>query len=48
VLDDQEDYYANATSTWLTEDERVDAQDQEEERRKNMHDRKKQTLSLAI
>mmetsp|Transcript_1136 Transcript_1136/g.1847 ORF Transcript_1136/g.1847 Transcript_1136/m.1847 type:complete len:315 (-) Transcript_1136:50-994(-) len=46
VLDDQEDYYANTTSNWLTEDEKLDAKDQEEVRRKDMHERKRQTLSL--
>ena len=48
VLDDQEDYYANTTSTWLTEDEKQTAQENEGNREKDLHQRKKQTLNLQF
>jgi uncharacterized Zn finger protein (UPF0148 family) len=48
VLDDQADYYSNQTSSWLTEDEQIDAENQDAEERSNLHQRKKQTLNIAF
>lgn len=48
VLDDQADYYSNQTSSWLTDDEQVDAEFQDAEERSNLHERKKQTLNIAF
>jgi Putative zinc finger motif, C2HC5-type len=48
VLDDQADYYSNQTSSWLTEDEQVDAEILDAEERSNLHQRKKQTMNIAF
>ena len=48
VYDDQADYFSNTTSTWLDERERNDAEEKDEARRKDIHERKKQTLTLDL
>lgn len=48
VLDDQEDYFNNQTSTWLTEDERTEAGEKEAQRNHDMHSRQKQKLNLQF
>ena len=48
VLDDQADYYSNQNSTWLTEDEQVNAELQDGDQRRNLHQRKKQVLNIAF
>jgi hypothetical protein len=49
VVDDQEDYYANSTSTWLTEEERHNAQDMAEDRQQELNQSgKKQVLNLQF
>ena len=46
VYDDQADYFSNTTSVWLDENERNDAEEKDSARQKDIHERKKQTLSL--
>ena len=48
VYDDQADYFSNTTSTWLDERERNDAEEKDEARRKDIHERKKHTLTLDL
>jgi hypothetical protein len=48
VVDDQADYYSNATSVWLTENERNEAAAQEKQRQEDIHLRKKMQLNLAL
>ena len=48
ILDDQEDFYANSTSTWLTEEEKHEAQGKVEDRQNELNHRKKQTMSLQF
>ena len=48
ILDDQEDFYANSTSTWLTEEEKQEAQGKVEDRQNELNHRKKQTMSLQF
>lgn len=48
ILDDQEDFYANSTSTWLTEEEKHEAQGKVEDRQNELNHRKKQTMSLEF
>lgn len=48
VLDDQVDYYRNSTSTWLNEEEQAQAEEMEEQRRKDMHERKKPVLNIQF
>jgi Putative zinc finger motif, C2HC5-type len=48
VIDDQADYYSNATSVWLTENERNEAAAQEKQRQEDIHLRKKMQLNLAL
>ena len=40
VYDSQADYYSNSRSNWLSENEQLDANRKEEERRKGVHSRK--------
>ena len=40
VYDSQADYYSNSRSNWLSENEQLDAERKEEERRKEVHSRK--------
>lgn len=44
VYDDEKDYYSNKTSMWLTKEERLDSEQREELRRKELHERKKALL----
>ena len=44
VYDDEKDYYSNKTSMWLTKEERLDSEQREELRRKELHQRKKALL----
>ena len=46
ILDDQADYYSNSKSQWLEENERADAEEKDDDRRKELHERKNQTLKL--
>ena len=46
VYDDQADYFSNTTSVWLDENERNDAEERDSARQKDIHERKKQTLTL--
>lgn len=48
VYDDQADYFANSTSTWLTQDERGDAEEEDRIKRKALHERKKPVLALSF
>jgi len=48
IYDDQADYFSNKTSGWLTENEQNDAAEQDEAKRKEMHERKKQTLNITF
>ena len=48
MYDDQADYFSNTTSTWLDERERNDAEEKDEARRKDIHERKKHTLTLDL
>lgn len=48
VLDDQADYYNNQNSNWLSEEEQVNAELQDDEQRSNLHQRKKQVLNIAF
>ena len=49
VVDDQEDYYANTTSTWLTEEEKHDAIDKVDDRQQKLNPSgKKQVLNLQF
>lgn len=49
VVDDQEDYYANSTSTWLTDEERHNAQDKADDRQQELNQSgKKQVLNLQF
>lgn len=48
VLDDQADYFSNSNSLWLNEDERADADERDDERRRDIHERKKQVLSIHL
>jgi len=48
VYDDQADYFSNATSMWLDENERNDAEERDAARQKYIHERKKQTLTLDL
>lgn len=48
ILDDQEDFYANSTSNWLTEEEKQVAQGKVEDRQNELNHRKKQTMSLQF
>ena len=47
VLDDQADYFSNSSSAWLTEDERRDAREIDEEDRKDKFERKAGVLDLG-
>ena len=46
ILDDQEDYFVSQSSMWSTEREKIMAREKEEERRKMLHERQKQTLII--
>lgn len=48
VYDDQADYFSNTTSVWLDEHERNDAEERDTARQKDIHERKKQTLTLDL
>jgi len=48
VLDDQADYFHRESSAWLTEDERAEAERKDEDRRREMHGRKKPVLNIAL
>ena len=48
VYDDQADYFSNTTSVWLDENERNDAEERDSARQKDIHERKKQTLTLDL
>ena len=49
VVDDQEDYYSNTTSTWLTEDEKRNAHEKVQRRQEELtHSGKKQVLNLQF
>jgi hypothetical protein len=48
VFDDQADYYSNQTSTWLTEEEKTEAEQKDEDQRTDLHTRKKQVLNIAF
>merc|ERR1712238_630728 len=47
IYDDQADYFRNSTSTWLTEEEKAVAKQDDTSQRKNLHERKKQTLTIS-
>ena len=47
VVDDQEDYYSSSHSTWLTEDERNDKADADEQQRDAVKGRAKAVLDLG-
>jgi hypothetical protein len=46
ILDDQEDYFVSSNSMWSTRQEQENARDMEEERRKLLHERQRQKLSI--
>ncbi|KAL9187042.1 hypothetical protein ACHAXT_010762 [Thalassiosira profunda] len=46
IHDDQEDYFAVSNSMWATSDEQEDARQLEEERRKKIHERGNQVMSI--
>lgn len=46
ILDDQEDYFVSSNSMWSTQEEQNNARDKEDERRKLLHERQKQTLAI--
>ena len=48
IYDDQADYYSNQTSSWLTEEEQIDAEAKDEQQRTDLHQRKKQVLNIAF
>jgi hypothetical protein len=49
VVDDQEDYYANTTSTWLSEEEKHDALDKVKDRQLELNQSgKKQVMNLQF
>lgn len=48
IWDDQEDYYASASSAWLSAEEKAIANSKEQERNSEMHQRKKQTLNIVF
>jgi len=48
VYDDQADYFKSSTSTWLTEEERENAFEQDEKQRKEMHQRKKVLMKVSL
>lgn len=49
VVDDQEDYYANTTSTWLSEEEKHDALDKVNDRQQELNQSgKKQVMNLQF
>ena len=48
VLDDQADYFSATDARFLTEQERQDAADREEERSCQMHQRQKMMLNLGL
>mmetsp|Transcript_7321 Transcript_7321/g.11110 ORF Transcript_7321/g.11110 Transcript_7321/m.11110 type:complete len:327 (+) Transcript_7321:109-1089(+) len=48
ILDDQADYFSNKTSTWLSAEEQEDAEEKDEERRRNIHQRKHPQLNIAF
>jgi len=52
ILDDQADYFGGggntAGSLWMDEEERADAEEREAERRRNLHERKKQVLDIDL
>ena len=46
IHDDQEDYFVAASSMWSSEQEQEDARIMEDERRRKLHERQKQTLNI--
>jgi hypothetical protein len=48
VLDDQEDYYSSTASSWLTKDEQREVQEREDERNKQLHERRKQEMKIVF
>jgi len=48
VLDDQADYFKNSSSTWLSGDERQQAAELDDTRRRGLHQRKKPVMKLDI
>ena len=48
VLDDQADYFEAGSAEWLTGEERAEGLGREEDRRRDMHERKRITLNLAF
>mmetsp|Transcript_21529 Transcript_21529/g.30158 ORF Transcript_21529/g.30158 Transcript_21529/m.30158 type:complete len:341 (-) Transcript_21529:25-1047(-) len=48
IYDDQEDYFNSSRSTWLTEDEQLDAEKKDLLDRKEKHDHKNQVLNIII
>ncbi|GMH46746.1 hypothetical protein TrRE_jg7206 [Triparma retinervis] len=48
VLDDQADYFKDTSSMWLEEGEREDAREKDEERKKEMHERKSDNNKLDL
>eukprot|EP00560_Eucampia_antarctica_P009388 CAMPEP_0197827804 /NCGR_PEP_ID=MMETSP1437-20131217/4511_1 /TAXON_ID=49252 ORGANISM="Eucampia antarctica, Strain CCMP1452" /NCGR_SAMPLE_ID=MMETSP1437 /ASSEMBLY_ACC=CAM_ASM_001096 /LENGTH=255 /DNA_ID=CAMNT_0043428795 /DNA_START=207 /DNA_END=974 /DNA_ORIENTATION=- len=48
IYDDESDYYSNATSMWMDETEREAELQKDEQRRKEMHERKKQVIDIVF
>jgi len=48
ILDDQADHFSNQAGQWLSEEERQAAEEREEERQKELHERKKTQLNIAL
>ena len=48
IYDDQADYFSNSSSIWLNEGERANAEEHDRERRRGIHERKQQVLSLDL
>ena len=48
IYDDQADYFSNSVSNWLTEDEKMESKLKDDERRSDMHERKKMVMKLNI
>eukprot|EP00985_Skeletonema_marinoi_P003351 scaffold1420_cov79-Skeletonema_marinoi.AAC.1 len=46
ILDDQEDYFVSSNSMWSTQEEQDQAGEKEINRRKLLHERQKQKLTI--